>query len=39
MDLVEIAANTTPPIERIADCKKFLEDQKKRTEHPDYSGN
>lgn len=39
MDLVEIAANTTPPIVRIVDYKKFLEDQKKRTKPPDYSNN
>ncbi len=39
MDLVEIAANATPPVVRIVDYKKFLEDQKKRTEPPDYSNN
>jgi len=39
MDLVEIAANATPPVVRIADYKKFLKEQKKRTEPPDYSNN
>ena len=39
MDLVEIAANATPPVVRIVDYKKFLEDQKNRTEPPDYSNN
>lgn len=39
MDLVEIAANAKPPVVRIVDYKKFLEDQKKRTEPPDYRNN
>jgi len=39
IDLVEIAANATPPVVRIVDYKKFLEEQKKRTEPPDYSNN
>jgi len=39
MDLVEIAANATPPVVRIADYKKFLEGQKKRIEPTDYSNN
>ena len=39
MDLVEIAANATPPVVRIVDYKKFLEQQKKRTEPPDYGNN
>jgi translation initiation factor IF-3 len=39
MDLVEIAANATPPVVRIVDYKKFLEDQKKRTEPSGYSNN
>lgn len=39
MDLVEIAANAKPPIIRIVDYKKFMEDQKKRRNPPDYSGN
>ena len=39
MDLVEIAANATPPVVRIVDYKKFLEDNKKRTEPPYYGNN
>jgi translation initiation factor IF-3 len=39
MDLVEIAANATPPVVRIVDYKKFLEDQKKRIEPPYYGNN
>ena len=39
MDLVEIAANATPPVVRIVDYKKFLEGQKKRIEPADYSNN
>ena len=39
MDLVEIAANATPPVVRIVDYKKFLEDQKKRTRPLDYNNN
>jgi translation initiation factor IF-3 len=37
MDLVEIAANAKPPVVRIVDYKKFLKDQKKRSEPPDYT--
>lgn len=39
MDLVEIAANATPPVVRVVDYKKFLEGQKKRIERTDYSNN
>jgi translation initiation factor IF-3 len=39
MDLVEIAASARPPVVRIVDYKKFLEDQRKRAEPPDYSNN
>ena len=39
MDLVEIAANATPPVVRIVDYKKFLADEKKRAEPLDYSNN
>ena len=39
MDLVEIAANATPPVVRIVSYKKFLEDKKKRIERPDYTNN
>jgi translation initiation factor IF-3 len=39
MDLVEIAANATPPVVRIVDYKKFLEEQKERMERPDYTNN
>ena len=39
MDLVEIAANATPPVVRIVDYNKFLEDQKKRIEPTDCSNN
>jgi len=39
IDLVEIAANATPPVVRIVDYKKFLEEQKKRAEVPDYTNN
>jgi translation initiation factor IF-3 len=39
MDLVEIAANATPPVVRIVSYKKYLEDKKKRTERLDYTNN
>jgi translation initiation factor IF-3 len=39
MDLVEIAANATPPVVRIVSYEKFLEDKKKRMERPDYTNN
>ena len=39
MDLVEIAANATPPVVRIVSYKKFLEDKKERMEMPDYTNN
>lgn len=38
MDLVEIAANAKPPIVRIVDYKKSMDDQKKRRNPADYSG-